>query len=303
MGSQYNGISNNESATPPAAVNIVSSTNASPIVVDATAHGLTTGDWVQVVSHQTNNAANGKWSVVVVDANHVQLAGSTGNGVGGATGTIQSLVFGATYQIPSDGDARSAASVNVALEALGDRTAFALTNFGSYKLLSLWGTQTDENTENVDWLAGAGATNPIGAASTWTSIAGIASPPAGILAAGDVIDCEFSFSIQWADSGTTTEGFLLALGAGFSVAGSLPGSSTKIAGSGQVVPVAQINTTRTGMVLRGRVTVPANVQTCELFLYAYTRNATPHDISFTAPGDFAMVGHIWRPTSFVNRTG
>lgn len=66
---------------------IDSSTNASPIVVTDVAHGLQTGDRVTIISHATNTAANGTWTVTRVDADTFSLDGSTGNGVGGATGT------------------------------------------------------------------------------------------------------------------------------------------------------------------------------------------------------------------------
>ncbi|SRR6266496_427455 len=71
---------------------IVSSTNATPIVVTATAHGFTNGDLVFIDGHTTNTAANGFWKIANQAANTFELtnpvsaANSTGNGVGGATG-------------------------------------------------------------------------------------------------------------------------------------------------------------------------------------------------------------------------
>jgi hypothetical protein len=74
---------------------ISSSTNASPIVLQVPGHGMTGGGHqVDVVGHLVNTAANAGtlgspgWTVVVVDADHVSLTGSTGNGVGGATGYL-----------------------------------------------------------------------------------------------------------------------------------------------------------------------------------------------------------------------
>lgn len=79
----------------PAAINIASSTNATPIVITtATAHDLTTGDYVTVASHTTNTNAVGVWKVgttpSATEFQILQIDGSntTGNGVGGATGTI-----------------------------------------------------------------------------------------------------------------------------------------------------------------------------------------------------------------------
>lgn len=67
----------------------VSSTNATPVVVTvATGHGFVTGDRVTVANHTTNTGANGTWTLGTVGATTLQLLGSVGNGVGGATGTI-----------------------------------------------------------------------------------------------------------------------------------------------------------------------------------------------------------------------
>lgn len=124
MSTQYNGNAENTLSNLPASVNIASSTNANPIVITTSAvHGLTTNDFVSVNGHQVNTSANGTWQATVLTT-HTYSIPSAGVGVGGATGTSQSLAAGPTYAIPSDGDAITAASVGVALEAIGDRTAF-----------------------------------------------------------------------------------------------------------------------------------------------------------------------------------
>ena len=72
---------------------IVSSTNATPIVVTTTTHNLSNGDLVSITGHTTNTAANGIWKVAGVAATTFQLTNpvdgtnSVGNGVGGATGS------------------------------------------------------------------------------------------------------------------------------------------------------------------------------------------------------------------------
>jgi len=71
---------------------IASSTNATPIVVTATAHGFANGDLVFIDGHATNTAANGFWKIANQAANTFELtnpvsgANAVGNGVGGATG-------------------------------------------------------------------------------------------------------------------------------------------------------------------------------------------------------------------------
>jgi hypothetical protein len=70
--------------------NIQSSTNASPITITtATTHGLRLGDYVAIANHLVNTAANGVWKITNVGGTTFDLVGSTGNGVGGATGLVQ----------------------------------------------------------------------------------------------------------------------------------------------------------------------------------------------------------------------
>lgn len=79
----------------PLAINIASSTNATPIeITTSAAHGLSANDYVSIVSHTTNTNANGIWKVGAINSSTaftiVQISGTntTGNGVGGATGNI-----------------------------------------------------------------------------------------------------------------------------------------------------------------------------------------------------------------------
>lgn len=67
---------------------ITSSTNATPIVVTATAHGYSNGDTVVVIGHATNTKANGVWEVANVAANTFELKNADGtNSVGIGTGS------------------------------------------------------------------------------------------------------------------------------------------------------------------------------------------------------------------------
>ncbi len=62
-----------------AAKTITGATNASPIVITATGHGYSTGDNVKVSGVAGNTAANGRWTITVIDANSFSLNGSAGN--------------------------------------------------------------------------------------------------------------------------------------------------------------------------------------------------------------------------------
>jgi hypothetical protein len=60
--------------------NITNATNATPIVITSSTHGLTTGSYIKVENVSGNTAANGTFVITRVDANTFSLDGSTGNG-------------------------------------------------------------------------------------------------------------------------------------------------------------------------------------------------------------------------------
>lgn len=101
---------------------IASSTNASPIVVTTgAAHGYATGDKIAITGHAVNTNANGYWEIVVTGATTFELVGSTGNGVGGATGTHYpraKYAFAADFRdavlsLDSDGGGDAAMTIKV----------------------------------------------------------------------------------------------------------------------------------------------------------------------------------------------
>lgn len=72
---------------------IIGATNASPIVVTALRHGLTTGERVTITGVAGNAAANGTFTVTRLDSNRFQLDGSNGTGfyAGGGTWSLADL--------------------------------------------------------------------------------------------------------------------------------------------------------------------------------------------------------------------
>jgi hypothetical protein len=89
---QYNEITLYDAVTP---VAVTSSTDATPIVVTATAHGLITGDRVLIYGHTTNIAANGIFKITKLTADTFSLqdeftgADIAGSGAGaGASGLL-----------------------------------------------------------------------------------------------------------------------------------------------------------------------------------------------------------------------
>lgn len=66
--------------TVPTRKTVTGATNASPIVLTAASHGYSTGDRVAVWEVLGNRAANGLWTITVLDVNTFELNGSTGAG-------------------------------------------------------------------------------------------------------------------------------------------------------------------------------------------------------------------------------
>lgn len=113
------GISNTLTRT------ITNATNASPIVITTSvAHLFATGDTVVNTDVVGNTAANGTFRITKISSTTFSLDGSTGNGAYVSGGTTVDASLTPQFSIPTDGDPMSAASINVAFEALADRTQY-----------------------------------------------------------------------------------------------------------------------------------------------------------------------------------
>lgn len=108
---------------------VIDATNATPIVIQTSVpHLYASGDNVYVSGVGGNTAANGIFTITVVDADHFELDGSVGNGAYTAGGVVVDFSLTPQFTIPSDGDVFNAAAFNVAFQALADRTQFLATN-------------------------------------------------------------------------------------------------------------------------------------------------------------------------------
>lgn len=118
-------------------------TNTTPIVAQtSTAHGYSTGDLVVVagVSGNTaaNSAPNAPWPIVVVDATHVQLVGSVGNGAFSGNGRATNLSLNPALSLQSDADADNASGRNVPLQTAADRLAFLAASLPYWKVQNVY---------------------------------------------------------------------------------------------------------------------------------------------------------------------
>lgn len=132
--------------------NIVSSTNASPIVLQVTAHGLHNNDRVTVQNHLVNTNANGIWTITVVDANHFSLNASTGNGVGAATGTAWKRFNGSGWRLFKD-TSLSGCHASNCYDQVGEGPGYELNAVGLASTATFCGAEN-----NYPVIIGANAT-------------------------------------------------------------------------------------------------------------------------------------------------
>jgi hypothetical protein len=153
MGSTYAGKVANVTGALPGGVAIASSTNTNPIVITTTgAHGLVDQTTVDVTNHAINTRANGQWVATVLSPTTFSIP-TPGNGVGAATGQVQSLAPGAAATILGDGDAGSAANFNNPSIASLDKGAFFAAATGASKVTQIIEIATIDGTFNFGpWL-------------------------------------------------------------------------------------------------------------------------------------------------------
>ena len=298
MTTPYSGKPGNE--TRQSAVNISSSTNATPIVVTtAASHGLYEGDRVEIVSHATNTAANGVWYVHVVDATHISLyaawtagavaTASVGVGVGGATGTVQYLGLTPRVTLPDDGDLRSASSINVPNEDAKDGQAWLAERIGNWRTVWLY---------NVTKQAAAPATS----VCSFTTSSGAWAVDTGIEAAWTVkpsvsvdvndyveIDLTSTYNSASANDIALAIGFVfLEHGAAYSSAGAVVQEGWQVFtvpghGGIHIKARAYLSTALSG-ITHGMKLYPV--------LMSYGIGGTP---AYSLLGDVSMTIKVWRP--------
>jgi hypothetical protein len=218
--------------TPPSFVNIASSTNASPIVITTSGpHGIADGSNVDVINHQVNTAANGVWQIGYISSTTFQLVGSTGNGVGGATGNVRGLYPGAVQLI--DGTVGpTAGAFNTPYEFNCDSEAYLFQASGAYKFVQrtelsntddTGGTWDQFNLVSNNVYAPNASGNSIG-------VLGVGSNP--YLNQGDILIVEFDVNVEWAAGNNVGSSIAkLALFASMYAPGVTPPTAVRVPGS------------------------------------------------------------------------
>jgi hypothetical protein len=178
------------------AVNITSSTNATPIEITKNSHGLANGDVVWIKSHTTNTNANGVWIIANVATNTFTLTGSVGNGVGGASGTYQRVTNACV--VMGTAVNKTITNCETAWTAVGSGCATILTTSGTRQHANAVQITTDASVTTARQLAKFGLPASLDLSgyrqlSFWIQMA------VGTPAAGDMVIKLYS------DSACTTE--------------------------------------------------------------------------------------------------
>jgi hypothetical protein len=164
---------------------ISSSTNAAPIAVTfAAPHGFNEGDTIAIEGHLVNTAANATWRVHVTGASTVTLVGSTGNGVGVATGYAIDYSVNPLIQVPDDGDAASGSNLNTATSGVFNFVPYLYQRAGKYRL---YDRVVVANGSNLVTAPAGWTTQGPFADSTWTTCTGTENAYANVVAAGDYL--------------------------------------------------------------------------------------------------------------------
>ena len=135
MSSVYNGIPANVVFDSP--LSVTSAPNSASPTTITVSGGLpadfTSGIRVNISGVQGNTAVNGIWTVTVTGGSTFTIP-TAGSGAYTSGGSVQPYGYGSSTTIPSDGDARNAASVNVPLSTILDRAVFVAQSIGGVKL-------------------------------------------------------------------------------------------------------------------------------------------------------------------------
>lgn len=290
MSSTYDGKPSTISR--PATLAIASSTDTSPIgITTTTPHGLSDGALVEVYGHTANVTANGRWPIVKTGASSFTLTGSTHTTTGGATGHVVGLGTDPAGSLPSDTtDDMNAASVNVMLELLADRTAWLAANGGEYACASQSSYAVDDAggfpiTSPTAWLGPVSVDN-----TAWHDAGGWGLGGADVID-GDLLELEMTGSLDT----ITGVGKSLALFVDvhdYGVAASFA-SAVKCTGSGQYIQ-GSAGAGVFAFHLRGTflVSVPHGKQATG-FLAAHDYDGGG-PTSFKLVGDYSQSMRVWR---------
>ncbi len=288
----------NENGTIPAAttggaatrIQIASSTNASPIVLTTSnPHTAVNGDTVRVEGHLTNTNANGLWTILAPTTSTITLVGSTGNGIGTASGYVYDYAVNPLLTIPSDGDAATASSINPALGGLFNLAPWLYERTGQYRNY-LAAANGFTNTFGASW-----STTSVPNTSTWTLLTSTSALLVSFLNytpvwyKNDILTA----TITTSQLNNASSPSLVAIGIGISLDG---GAATYIPGSGQQVSnQANALSLSLSATIKNVAAFVAQGQKYDFCLMGYS--AASGSISLQLQGDMTIIANQWRPNN------
>lgn len=283
MSTQYNGQSGNVTIAASLTISSMSGAPTNPtLITTSTSHGLTTGDFVDVSGVDGNTAANGIWKATVTSPTQISIPVASNGTYAGPNGVVSPLTIGATYAIPSDGDTRNAASVDVALEALGDRTAFLVRATGGRKLVGVQAFNTNNPGFGTTWgtILSTSTSWTVSGASPWVVVFPVVA--GGI--ASDVIEATLTTAGSLAGASSfvgVSLGYAIAFQGGTFTPAKIPGAASYLPTAGGLV------------VSSGFLTAP---QTGNLRLYVGHEAQAAGSTTTNLIGDYSLVVKLWRNT-------
>src|SRR5581483_1481932 len=156
---------------------ITNATNAGPIVITSNTHGLTTGTQVQISGVLGNTAANGTWTITVVNSNSFSLNGSTGNGAYTSGGTWTATLAPAVIEV--DGTRPFTATHQYATNASYPVSVTVADKDGATTSIASTSTVTITTAAPTVTINGAPASSPEGTGINLTSTVSDPGGPGG----------------------------------------------------------------------------------------------------------------------------
>ena len=263
--------------------------NAAPIVIQCTAHGMNTGDTVELEGIGGNSGANGLFQITKVDANDFSLNGSSGTGAYTSGGYAIDYELQPAVYIEQPGNAASMVTLAPVLEASINPQAFLYRRLGKYRFYNDYALyiptistpyssnpwSTNNNFTSTTNVALASSTYTFASMSQTTGI----SP---VFAAGDLLQFTVSFTVDIVTH-TGTQNSFFSFGLGLIQASSIDlvfgeqmVMGTYLAGGHWITPV-----TITGFVYisNAGVTLPAsNLSACVTARLDFISSANQVDI-------------------------
>lgn len=285
MSTQYVGRAANLPTFPSqVSISLVSAGNPA-IITTGSAHGLQTGQMVDITGETVATSINGIWTVTVQDSVHFTIPLNLGAGNASPASFVQPIAF-PTVQLISDGDNVQAGALNPVGQASQDELAFLLGSTGAYKLvastpLSSGALFNDSGSSpSTSWNS-----YTIVLSNTWEDAGVPGATPWQIanVVVGDIV--EFEVDLNWSIPAAHTSSIKLRW------ANFAPGGSPSfgfVTASGRSTNVAGMHPTR----LRGLVaaTVAGNVR---FDVWAFGTSAD----TFNFVGDYRASFKLYRSTS------